>query len=128
MNLLGHQCLQVIDTIYSHPFLSSEYVHHSELSYVVMNRPRGCCSYLHQHTYSIVVLHFGYMTRAWGIPALVVYNFFFLPRERFGTHSFPSPSNGFLLRFLSAFFITMALSVEETLVYFGYTYAPNLTQ
>jgi hypothetical protein len=53
--------------------------------------------------------------------------FFFLPRERFGSHSFPSPSDGSLLQFLSTLFITMALSVKETLMYFGYTYAPNLT-
>jgi hypothetical protein len=52
---------------------------------------------------------------------------FSLPRERFGSHSFPSPSDGSLLQFLSTLFITMVLSVEETLMYFGYTYAPNLT-
>jgi hypothetical protein len=54
-------------------------------------------------------------------------NFFFLPRERFGSHSFPSPSGGLLLRFLSSLSITMALSSKETLMYFGYTYSPNLT-
>jgi hypothetical protein len=52
---------------------------------------------------------------------------FFLPRERFGSHSFPSPSGGSLLQFLSSLFLTMALSTKETLMYFGYTYAPNLT-
>jgi hypothetical protein len=52
---------------------------------------------------------------------------FFLPREIFGSHSLPSPSDGSLLQFLSVLFSTMALSVEETLIYFGYTYAPNLT-
>jgi hypothetical protein len=52
---------------------------------------------------------------------------FFLPRERFGSHSFPSPSSGSLLQFLSSLFLTMALSAKETLMYFGYTYAPNLT-
>jgi hypothetical protein len=52
---------------------------------------------------------------------------FSLPRERFGSHSFPSPSDRSLLQFLSTLFLTMVLSVEETLMYFGYTYAPNLT-
>jgi hypothetical protein len=52
---------------------------------------------------------------------------FFLPRERFGSHNFPSPSDGSLLQFLSSLFLTMALSAKETLMYFGYTYAPNLT-
>jgi hypothetical protein len=69
-----------------------------------------------------------YMTRAWGMPTSFVYNFYFpLPRERFGSHRFPSPSNGSFLQFLSSLFLTMVLSVEETLMYFGYTYAPNLT-
>jgi hypothetical protein len=53
--------------------------------------------------------------------------FFFLPRKHFGSHNFPSPSDGSLFQFLSALFITMTLSVEETLIYFGYTYYPNLT-
>jgi hypothetical protein len=43
---------------------------------------------------------------------------FFLPRERFGSHSFPSPSGGSLLQFLSSLFLTMALSAKETLMYF----------
>jgi hypothetical protein len=49
------------------------------------------------------------------------------PRERFGSHSFPSPSDGSLLQFLSTLFIIKVLSIEETLMYFGYTYAPNFT-
>jgi hypothetical protein len=52
---------------------------------------------------------------------------FFHPRESFGSHSFPSPSSGSVLQFLSALFSTMALSVKEALMYFGYTYTPNLT-
>jgi hypothetical protein len=52
---------------------------------------------------------------------------FFLLRERFGSHNFPSPSGKSLLQFLSTLFITMALSVKETLMYFSYTYAPNFT-
>jgi hypothetical protein len=37
---------------------------------------------------------------------------FFLPRERFGSHSFPSPFGGSLLQFLSSLFLTMALSTK----------------
>jgi hypothetical protein len=62
------------------------------------------------------------------MPALFVYSFYFsTPRERFGSHRFPSPSNRSLLKFLSTLFLTMVLSAEETLMYFGYMYAPNLT-
>jgi hypothetical protein len=129
LNLLGHQCLRVIDTSYRCHRLFSEYVHHQNCHLPLSNHPGGCCSYLHQHTTSVIVLHFlSYMTRAWGMPASFVYRFYFsTPRERFGSHSFPSPSNGSLLQFLSTLFLTMVLSVEETLMYFGYTYAPNLT-
>jgi hypothetical protein len=68
------------------------------------------------------------MTRAWGMPSSFVYSFYFsTPKERFGFYRFPSPSNGSLLQFLSTLFLTMVFSVEETLMYFGYTYAPNLT-
>jgi hypothetical protein len=92
------------------------------------NRPGGHCSYLHQHTTSVTVLHFELHDTSMGHAHLVcIHILFFLPRERFGSHSFPSPSDGSLLQFLSTLFITMALSVEETLMYFGYTYAPNLT-
>jgi hypothetical protein len=58
---------------------------------------------------------------------ICIHIFCFIPRERFGSHSFPSPSDGSLLQFFSALFITMELSVEETLMYFVYMYAPNLT-
>jgi hypothetical protein len=53
--------------------------------------------------------------------------FFFLPRERFVSHSFSSLSDKYLLQFLSTLLITMALSVKETLMYFSYTFSPNLT-
>jgi hypothetical protein len=43
---------------------------------------------------------------------------FFLPRERFGSHHFPSPSSGSLLQFLSFLFRSMAPSAKETLIYF----------
>jgi hypothetical protein len=47
--------------------------------------------------------------------------------ERFGSHKFPSPSNGSFLKLPSTLFLTKLLPVEETLIYFGYMYAPNLT-
>jgi hypothetical protein len=63
-----------------------------------------------------------------GHARLVCTQFYFsTPSERFGSHRFPSPSNGSLLQFLSTLSLTMVLSVEETLMYFGYMYAPNLT-
>ena len=52
---------------------------------------------------------------------------FFLPRERFGSHNFPSPSGGLLLEFLSSLFLPIELLEKETLMYFGYMYSPNLT-
>jgi hypothetical protein len=69
------------------------------------------------------------MTRAWGMPASFVHSFIFSPTpwERLGSYRFPSPSNGSLLTLPTMLFLTQVLSVEETLMYFGYTYAPNLT-
>jgi hypothetical protein len=89
----------------------------------------GRCSYLHQHTTSFTVLHFELHDTSMGHAHLVcIQIFFFFSLEKdFGSHSFPSPSSGLLLQFLSTLFITMALSVKETLMYFDYTYAPNLT-
>jgi hypothetical protein len=43
-----------------------------------------------------------------------------------GSYMFPSPSNGSLLILSLSLFLTTTLSVEETLINFGYTYAPNL--
>ena len=59
---------------------------------------------------------------------LVCTQFYFsTPCKRFGSYRFPSPSNGSLLQFPSTLFLTKVISVEETLMYFGYMYAPNLT-
>jgi hypothetical protein len=127
--LLGHQCLQAIDAIYKCHHFFSEYVHHQNCHPPLSNCPGGHCSYLHQHTTSVPILHIlSYMTQAWGMPASFVYSFYFsTPSERFRSHSFSFPSNGFLLQFLSTLCLTMLLSVEEKLMYFGYMYAPNLT-
>jgi hypothetical protein len=66
------------------------------------------------------------MTRAWGMPTLFVHNLFLHTLWKVGSYRFPSSSNGSLL-ILSLFLsLTMTLSVEETLMNFGYTYAPNL--
>jgi hypothetical protein len=43
-----------------------------------------------------------------------------------GSSRFPSPSNRSLLILSLLLFLTMILSVEETLMNFGYRYAPNL--
>jgi hypothetical protein len=73
------------------------------------------------------IITFRLHNRSMGYARLVCTQFFFLPRERFGSHIFPSPSGESLWKFLSALFITMALLVKETLMYFSYTYPPNLT-
>jgi hypothetical protein len=101
----------------------------SELSSAIIKPPRGRCSYLHQHTTSVTVLHiFELHDTSMGHAHLVCTQFYFsTPCERFGSYRFPSPSNGSLLQFPSTLFLTKVLSVEETLMYFGYTYAPNLT-
>jgi hypothetical protein len=57
-----------------------------------------------------------------------VYRFSFLSLEAdLGPTVAPLPLTGSLLHFLLALFITMVFSVEETFMYFGYMYAPNLT-
>jgi hypothetical protein len=43
-----------------------------------------------------------------------------------GSYRYPSPSNGSLLILSLSLFLTTTLLVEETLMNFGYTYAPNL--
>jgi hypothetical protein len=66
------------------------------------------------------------MTRAWGMSTSFVHNLFLHTLWKVGSHRLPSPSNGSLLIFSLWLFLTMVLSVEETLMNFGYTYAPNL--
>ena len=60
------------------------------------------------------------------MPASFVHGFVFTPCERFGSYRFSFPSNKSLLILPTTLFLTKVLSVEETLMYFGYTYAPNL--
>ena len=101
----------------------------SELSSSIIKPPQRMLQ-LCTSTYNFNYCHtfLSYMTWTWGMPSSFVYNIYFpLPRESFGSHRFPSPSDGFLLQFLSTLFLTMVLSVEETLMYFGYTYGPKLT-
>jgi hypothetical protein len=93
------------------------------------NHPRGRCSCLHQHTVSVTIQHpsfLSYMTRAWGMPASFVHNLFLHTLWKVGSYRFPSPSNGSLLILSLSLSLTTTLSVEETLMNFGYTYAPNL--
>jgi hypothetical protein len=68
------------------------------------------------------------MTQAWGIPASFIYKFYFLSLETdLGLNVSPLSLKGLLLQLLSTLFLTMVFSVEETLMYFGYTYDPNIT-
>ena len=63
-----------------------------------------------------------------GHARLVCIQILFIYLEKgLGLTIFPLPPIEWILQFLSTLFITMVLSVEETLMYFGYTYAPNLT-
>jgi hypothetical protein len=57
---------------------------------------------------------------------LVCTQFIFHTFRKVGSYRFPSPSNGSLLILSLSLFLTIVLSVEETLMNFGYTYAPNL--
>jgi hypothetical protein len=72
------------------------------------------------------ILFLSYMTRAWDMPTSFLHNLFLHTLWKVGSYRFPSPSNGSLLILSLSLFLTMALSVEETLMNFGYTYAPNL--
>jgi hypothetical protein len=107
----------------------SEFVHHHNCPLSLSNHPGGRCSDLCQHTTSVTVLHiFELHDMSMGHARLVCTHFyFFTPCERFGSYRFPSPPNGSLLELPTMLFLTKVLSVEETLMYFGYTYAPNLT-
>jgi hypothetical protein len=52
--------------------------------------------------------------------------FIFHTLRKVGSFRFSSPSNGSLLILSLSLFLTTVLSVEETLMNFGYPYAPNL--
>jgi hypothetical protein len=57
---------------------------------------------------------------------LVCTHFIFHTFRKVRSYRFPSPSNGSLLILSISLFLTTILSVEETLMNFNYTYAPNL--
>jgi len=67
-----------------------------------------------------------YITRAWGMPRLVCTQFIFHTLRKVGSYKFPSPSIESLLILSISLFLTIVISVEETLMNFSYTYAPNL--
>jgi hypothetical protein len=61
-----------------------------------------------------------------GHACLVCTQFIFHTLWKVGSYRFPSPSNESLLLLSLSLFLTMVLSIEETLMNFGYMYAPNL--
>jgi hypothetical protein len=76
-----------------------------------------------------VIFFQSYITRAWGMPASFVHNciFFFSPHVSQKIEILvPFPSNGSLRRVPLLLSFTTTCSVEETLMDFGYTFAPNL--
>jgi hypothetical protein len=67
-----------------------------------------------------------YMTQAWGMSTSFVHSLFIHTLWKVGFYRFPSPSNGALLTTPLSLSLTTTLSLEETLMDFSYTYAPNL--
>ena len=61
-----------------------------------------------------------------GHACLICTQFIFHTLRKVGSYRFPSPSNGSLLILSLSLSLTTTLSVEETLINFRYTYAPNL--
>jgi hypothetical protein len=61
-----------------------------------------------------------------GHARLVCTQFILHTLQKVGSYRFPSLSNESLLILSLSLFLTMLLSVEETLMNFGYPYAPNL--
>jgi hypothetical protein len=101
----------------------------SELSSSIIKPPRRALQ-LSTSTYifGYCLTHFELHDTSMGHFQLVCTQFYFSTLgKRFGSHRSPSPSNGSLLKLPSTLFLTKVLSVEETLMYFGYMYHPNLT-
>jgi hypothetical protein len=97
--------------------------------YLYHDRPRGRYSCLHQHIVSVTIQRhtfLSYMTRAWGMPSSFVYKLFLHTLWKVGSYRLPSPSNRSLLILSLSLSLTTTLSVEETLMNLGYTYASNL--
>jgi hypothetical protein len=61
-----------------------------------------------------------------GHACLICKQFILHTLRKVGSYRFPSPSNRSLLILSLSLFITTVLAVEETLMNFGYPYAPNL--
>jgi hypothetical protein len=81
------------------------------------------------YTNTSVIFFQSYITRAWGMPASFVHNcifFFFSARLSEGRDTGSFLSNGSLRKVPLLLSLTTTFSVEETLMDFGYTYAPNL--
>jgi hypothetical protein len=79
------------------------------------------------YTNTSVIFFQSYITRAWGMPASFVHSciFFLHVSQKVGI-PVPSFSNGSLRTVPLLLSLTTTFSVEETLMDFGYTYAPNL--
>jgi hypothetical protein len=80
------------------------------------------------YTNTSVIFFQSYITRAWGMPASFVHNciFFFMHVSQKVEIRVPFSSNGSFRRVPLLLSLTTTVSVEETLMDFGYTYAPNL--
>ena len=127
---MGYQCLQNLWYFLqvSFPTIQSMFLLRIVLC-LYHDYPTGCCSCLHEHTISVTIQHhsfLSYMTWAWGMPASFVHSLFLHTSWKVGSYRFLSPSNGSLLILSLSLSFTMTLSIEETLMNFGYTYAPNL--
>jgi hypothetical protein len=89
-----------------------------------LNRPRGHCSCLHQ-LFSHLFLELPDMSM--GHAHLICTQFYILRTSwKIGSYRFLFPSNGSLWTITLLLSLTTTFSVEETLMDFGYTYAPNL--
>jgi hypothetical protein len=101
LNLLGHQCLRVIDTSYRCPCLFSEYVHHQNCHLPLSNTPEGTAVIYISIQLQLLSYIFELHDMSMGHARLVCIQILFsLPRERFGSHSFPSPSDRIALAVL----------------------------
>jgi hypothetical protein len=79
------------------------------------------------YTNTSVIFFQSYITRAWGMPASFVHScIFFLHVSQKVEIPVPFFSNGSLRTVPLLLSLTTTFSVEETLMDFGYTYAPNL--
>jgi hypothetical protein len=79
------------------------------------------------YTNTSVIFFQSYITRAWGMPASFVHScIFFMHVSQKVEIRVPFSSNGSFRRVPLLLSLTTTVSVEETLMDFGYTYAPNL--